>query len=151
MIVWSLVLTVHLLAMTAWVGGMAYTLLVLRPSLGVLDPTARRALHGQTGRRFFLIVWHAMPLVLLTGWAMVFGLYGGFAALPVAVNIMHGLGLIMAVIYLAMFFGPWKRFRRAADAETAVMAAGSMRRLIGINLVLGVLAVVAGAFGHWPG
>ncbi len=47
------------------------------------------ALHGQTFRRFFLIVWHAMPLVLVTGWAMVFGVYGGFAHLPGAVNVMQ--------------------------------------------------------------
>ncbi|MEJ1975376.1 MAG: hypothetical protein WDN49_04170 [Acetobacteraceae bacterium] len=40
-------LAVHLLAMATWVGGMAYALLVLRPSLGVLDPAARLRLHAR--------------------------------------------------------------------------------------------------------
>jgi uncharacterized membrane protein len=151
MILWNLVLAVHLLAMTAWVGGMAYTLLVLRPSLALLDPTARRALHGATAKKFFLIVWHAMPLMLLTGWAMIFGVYGGFANLPVTVNVMHLLGLVMAVVFLVLFFGPWKAFRAASGAEAAVVAMGKMRRLIGVNLVLGVLTVVVASLGHWPG
>ncbi len=150
MILWNLVLAVHLLAMAAWVGGMAYTLMVLRPSLAVLDPAARRALHGQTGRRFFLIVWHAMPLSLLTGWAMVLGVYGGFAMLPWPINVMQLLGLIMAVVFLVLFFGPWKQFRGAVGAEAATAATAGMRRLIGINLLLGALTVVVAAFGHWP-
>lgn len=149
MILWNVVLAVHLLAMTIWVGGMAYTLIVLRPAMTVLDPTARRALHGQTGKRFFLLVWHAMPLMLLTGWAMIFGVYGGFAQLPVTVNIMHTLGLVMAVLFLVLFFGPWKRFRAANGAEDAVTAMDSMRRLIGINLVLGLVTVIVASLGHW--
>jgi uncharacterized membrane protein len=151
MILWTLVLALHLLAVVTWVGGMAYTLLVLRPSLGVLDPAARRSLHGETGRRFFLIIWHAMPLTLLTGWAMVLGVYGGFAALPMAVNIMQLMGLIMAVVFLVLFFGPWKRFRAAVGAEAAITAIGGMRRLIAINLVLGAVTVVVAAFARWPG
>ncbi len=145
MTVWSLVLAVHILAMAAWTGGMAYALLVLRPSLLALSPQDRLAVHGQAFRRFFLIVWHAMPLVLITGWAMVFGVYGGFATLPVAVNIMQTLGLVMAIVFVVIVFGPWKRFRVQPSAE----AAGSIRRLITVNLVLGAIVIVAASFAHW--
>ena len=145
MTVWSLVLAVHILAMAAWTGGMAYALLVLRPSLAVLSPPDRLALHGQAFKRFFLIVWHAMPLVLITGWAMVFGVYGGFATLPLAVNIMQTLGLVMAVLFLVLFFGPWKRFRAQPGAE----AASSIRRLITVNLALGVVVIISASFAHW--
>ncbi len=147
MTLWGLVLAVHLLAMATWVGGMAYALLVLRPSLSVLDPAARLALHGQAFRRFFLIVWHAMPLVLLSGWGMVFGLYGGFAALPWFVNVMQLLGLLMAMVFLVLFFGPWKRFRTTPGAE----ATDSIRRLIRVNLVLGVVVIVIAALGRFGG
>ncbi len=147
MTIWGLVLAVHLLAMAAWVGGMAYALLVLRPSVAVLDPAARLALHGQTFRRFFRVVWHVMPLMLLTGWAMVLGVYGGFAALPWTVNVMQLLGLVMAIVFLVLFFGPWKRFRTAPDAETT----DSIRRLIRLNLALGAATVVIAALGHFGG
>jgi uncharacterized membrane protein len=148
MTLWGLVLAVHLLAMATWVGGMAYALLVLRPSLMVLDPAARLQLHGQAFRRFFLIVWHAMPLMLLTGWAMVFGVYGGFASLPWSINVMQLLGLVMAVVFIVLFFGPWKRFRAAPGPD----ATDSIRRLIQLNLALGAVTVVIASLGHFsPG
>ena len=30
-------------------------------------------------QRFFRMIWHAMPILLLTGYALLFGWYGGFA------------------------------------------------------------------------
>jgi uncharacterized membrane protein len=143
--VWSLVLALHLLAITTWVGGMAFSLLVLRPSLIVLDPAARLALHGQVFRRFFKIIWHVMPIALLSGWAMVFGVYGGFANLYWPVNVMQLLGLVMAVVFVAVFFGPWKRFRAAPSAESAA----TIRRLITFNLALGVVTIVVASLSHF--
>jgi uncharacterized membrane protein len=136
--IWNLVLAVHILAMTVWTGGMAYALMVLRPSLADLAPSDRLAVLGKTFKRFFLIVWHAMPLVLITGWAMVFGVYGGFATIPWPVNVMQTLGLVMAIVFLVLFFGPWRRFRAQPSGE----AAGSIRRLILVNLILGVVVIV---------
>ena len=52
---------VHLLSAVIWVGGMFFAYLVLRPSLSVLEPAQRIALHQQVFRRFFLFVWHAIP------------------------------------------------------------------------------------------
>ena len=146
MTVWNLVLAVHILAMTAWVGGMAYALLVLRPSLAVLaGPAERMVLNGEAYRRFFRIVWVAMPLVLLSGWAMVFGVYGGFANLPWPVNVMQALGLVMAVIYLGLFFGPYRRFR----AQPGPDPAASIRKLIHANLGLGVIVIIVASFAQW--
>ena len=65
----TLLFILHLLAAILWVGGMAFAMLVLRPSLAVLEPPQRLALHAQVFRRFFLMIWHAMPIAVLTGWA----------------------------------------------------------------------------------
>ena len=145
MIVWSLVLAVHLLSITAWVGGMAYALLVLRPSLAVLDPAARLTLHKETFRRFFRIVWHVMPMALLSGWAMVAGVYHGFAHLDWTVNVMQLLGLVMAAIFVVLFFGPWKRFRAAPSVD----GAAAIRRLIAVNLALGIVVIVVASLSHF--
>jgi uncharacterized membrane protein len=146
MILWDLVLAVHILAMTAWVGGMAYALLVLRPSLAALSaPADRLTLLAETFGRFFRIVWIAMPLVLLSGWGMVFGVYGGFATLPWPVSVMQLLGLIMAVIYVVLFVRPYKRFR----AQPSMEAAASIRKLIHANFGLGVIVIVVACFAHW--
>jgi uncharacterized membrane protein len=139
-------LAVHFLAATAWVGGMFYALMVLRPSLGLLDANPRMQVHLQTLRRFFLVVWHAMPLMLLTGWAMIFLAWGGFAHLPLSINLMQAGGILMALIFLYAFFDPYRRLRRAIR-PTPEMVDG-IRSLILANLVIGVLVIVAGSLGH---
>ena len=137
---WGIVLAVHIVCAALWVGGMAFALLVLRPSLAVLEPSQRVALHGQVFRRFFLLVWHAMPLLLLSGYAMLFGIYGGFAFARWNIHLMHLLGLIMAAVFILIFFGPYARFR---GGETG--AAESIRRLVLLNLVLGLITIVLAA------
>jgi uncharacterized membrane protein len=142
-------LALHLLGAVVWVGGMAFALLILRPSLIVLEPAQRLALHAKVFRKFFLYVWHAMPILLLTGYAMLFGYLGGFAGVNWAVHVMHLLGLIMAVIFLVIFFGPWRAMRTATaggDAPSATVAIDRMRGLIALNLLLGVVTVAVGAW-----
>ena len=140
----GLLLALHLLGVVVWVGGMAFALLVLRPSLGLLPPSLRLTLNTAVFNRFFRIVWHAMPVVLLSGYAMVW-LYGGFAELEPPIHIMHGLGLAMAVIFLVIFFGPWKAMRAAqvnGDTVVAMVAGNRIRHLITANLVLGTITIV---------
>ena len=74
--VWDWVKAVHVLCAVLWVGGMFFAYVVLRPSLSVLEPIQRIALHTQVFRRFFLVIWHAMPLILISGFGMVYGRFG---------------------------------------------------------------------------
>lgn len=141
----ALLLAVHLLCAVIWVGGMFFAYLVLRPSLSVLEPPQRMLLHTQIFRRFFLIVWHIMPLLLLTGFGMLFTVYGGMAGLPWNVNAMMALGLIMAVVFVVLVFGPYARFRRTTDRARMAANIDAVRKLIGLNLVLGLLTVVLAA------
>lgn len=142
---WNLVLAAHLLAVTAWVGGMFYALAVLRPSLAVLEPPQRMALHLQAFRRFFLVVWHAMPVTLLTGYAMLFGVYGGFRGAPWTVHVMHGTGLVMAGVFAAIVFGPYAALKR----QPGPAPLGRIRTLITVNLALGALTIVVASLSHW--
>ena len=102
----------HLLCAVLWVGGMFFAYVVLRPSLSVLDPPQRLLLHTQIFRRFFLIVWHVMPLLLLSGFALIIGAFGGFATLPWNIQAMMAIGILMSLIFVWLFFGPYARFRR---------------------------------------
>ena len=143
MTVWGWVLAVHVLCAVIWVGGMFFAYVVLRPSLSALEPIQRIALHTQVFRRFFLVVWHVMPLILLSGFAVLFGLYGGPAFVGWNVHVMMLLGLIMSAVFLLIVFGPYARFRRTTDRATAVACIDRIRKLIGLNLVLGLVTVVA--------
>jgi uncharacterized membrane protein len=140
--VWGWVLALHALCAAIWVGGMFFAYVVLRPSLSVLEPIQRIALHTQVFRRFFLVIWHVMPLILLSGFAMLFLFYGGLAFVGWNVHLMLLLGLIMSAVFLLIVFGPYARFRRTTDRNTAAACIDRIRKLIAVNLVLGIVTVV---------
>jgi uncharacterized membrane protein len=137
------VLVVHVLCVVIWVGGMFFAYVVLRPSLGVLEPVQRIALHTQVFRRFFLVIWHAMPLILLSGFTMLFVFDGGAANAAWNINAMMLIGLIMSAVFVLIVFGPYARFRRTTERATAAACIDRIRKLIGVNLVLGIITVVA--------
>jgi uncharacterized membrane protein len=142
----NILLTLHLLSAVIWVGGMFYTVVVLRPALSLLDAGPRLQVQMQTFKKLFFYVWHTMPIMILTGWAMVGLAWGGFGALPWSINAMQGMGILMALIFLYTFFDPWQRLRRAVRPGPDLVA--RVRNLITVNLVLGLLTITAGALGH---
>jgi len=143
MTVYGLLRALHVLCAVVWVGGMFFAYVVLRPSLSVLEPPQRLALHGQVFRRFFLIVWHAMPLIVLTGFAMIFAVFGGMSGVRWNVHLMMLLGLIMSAIFIFIFFGPYRTFRVSPGPGSL----DTIRKLIGVNLVLGLLTSAIAVLG----
>jgi uncharacterized membrane protein len=147
---WDVVLAVHILCITLWVGGMFFAFAVLHPALAGLEGAPRVALMGRVLKRFFLVMWHVIPLVLLSGYAMQFGVFGGFAGANWSIDTMQGIGVIMAAIFVALFTGPWRSFRIAIQPARAAKAGGAIRRLVVINLALGIITIVVAALVHWP-
>ncbi len=142
---WQWALAAHILCAVIWVGGMFFALMVLRPSLSGLEPAQRVAVHNQVFRKFFRVIWHVMPIAIISGYAMIMTLYGGFDRLPWNVNAMQALGWVMAVVFLWVFFGPYRRFRAAASTARAAQAGETIRKLILANLILGLIVVVIAA------
>jgi uncharacterized membrane protein len=142
---WGVVLAVHALCATIWVGGMFFALLVLRPSLVALEPAQRMALHALVFKRFFLVIWHAMPLQLISGYALLFGVYGGFSGAGPHIHVMHLAGLIMSGVFVVIFFGPWRHFRNDPAARPA--AVEMIRKLTTVNLVLGLATIAVATIG----
>ena len=140
--VWGWVVAVHVLCAVVWVGGMFFAYVVLRPSLSMLEPLQRIAVHTQVFRRFFLVVWHAMPLILISGFAVLFGFYGGPANVGWNIHLMMLLGLIMSAVFMFIVFGPYARFRRTTDRNRAAAAMDTIRKLIAVNLVLGIITII---------
>lgn len=149
----AVMVALHVLSAVAWVGGMAFAYLVLRPSVdATLEAPQRLQLLAAIFRRFFIWVWHAVVLLPLTGYILLATAYGGFAGSRPYIHLMQGLGWVMIALFLFMFFGPYGPFRRAAAAADWPEAARHLpkvRRIIGINLVLGTLTVLVGATGRF--
>ena len=144
--------SLHILAAIVWIGGMFFAILVLRPAAGPLEPPERLALWRRVFARFFPWVWLAVALLLATGYWMIFAGFDGFAHLPLHIHLMHGIGLLMALIYLHLWFAPYKRFKAALDAGDPPAAAASLnqiRWIVTTNLALGLITAVIGASGRY--
>ena len=151
----TLLYVLHLLGAVIWVGGMAFAILALRPAAHeALEPPQRLALMDGVFRRFFRILWHVVPIVLLSGWAMLFGWYWGFGASIWHVHVMHLAGLVMAAIFALVALGPGRAMRAAlaaGDRPAAAAALDRIRKGVSVNLALGLLTVAVAAWGRFGG
>jgi uncharacterized membrane protein len=144
----TLLLALHILAATVWVGGMFFAYLVLRPALSPFEPPMRLSLWRRVFVRFFLWVWIAIVLLLLTGYTM-FLRYG---VTGIHVHMMQASGVLMILLFLHLFFAPWKRYRTAIDVQDFAAAGrqlNQIRIIVVLNLVLGVLTVIIGGSGRY--
>lgn len=149
----SILYTIHVLAFVIWVGGMFFAYTALRPAAAqLLEPPLRLTLWRDTFRKFFPWVWVAVIALPLTGYWMIFSYFGGMAGAQWYVHVMQLLGIIMILLYLHVFFAPFKRLSRAVDAEDFQAAGKSLnqiRLLIGINLSIGLALIALVVIGKY--
>src|SRR6185437_9106630 len=109
----TIALCLHVVSAVVWVGGMFFAVLVLRPASGPLEAAVRLELWSRVLGRFFAWVGAAIVLLLLSGYGMIFAVFSGFRGAPPHVHVMQGIGILMILIFLHLYFAPWRRFRAA--------------------------------------
>ena len=143
----------HLLAAVIWVGGMFFAYNALRPAAAqVLKPPLRLELWIQVFRRFFVWVWLSIFVIFGTGYWMLFTYFGGFASAGMHIHLMHGGGIIMTLIYLHVFFSPYRRLRQAVIVQDYPLAGAQLnqiRKLVGLNTLIGLLVIIIGSAGRY--
>ena len=146
-------IALHLLAAVVWVGGMIFAHAVLRPSaVQVLEPPLRLELWVQVFRRFFVLVWISIGLILISGYWMLFNYFGGFQGAGLHIHIMHGGGIAMVLVYLHVFFSPYRRLKQAVIIQDYPLAGAQLnqiRKLVGINIMIGLLVIIVGSAGRY--
>lgn len=66
-IIYIITLWLHYLATVMWIGGMAFNIMVLRPSMVVLDQNQRPVLGARVLKRFIIFAWLSIAVLVLTG------------------------------------------------------------------------------------
>lgn len=149
----SISIALHLLAAVIWVGGMFFAYVALRPAAAtVLQPPERLQLWVGTFKRFFVWVWISVAILLATGYWMVFAYFGGFGNAGLHIHIMHGAGILMVLIYMHVFFAPYRRLRHAVivqDYPAGGAQLAMIRKLIGLNLLIGLCVAVIASGGRY--
>jgi uncharacterized membrane protein len=148
----SIAVTLHLLATVLWVGGMFFAYVCLRPAALALEPPQRMPLWAGTFARFFPWVWTAVVVLPASGYWMIFNVFGGMGQSGLYIHVMQGIGIAMIMIFLHVYFAPYRRFQRAvaaADFAAAGRELGQIRRLIAVNLSLGLFTVIVASAGKY--
>jgi uncharacterized membrane protein len=121
--------------------------MALRPTAAtVLEAPQRLQLWDGVFQKFFFWVWPSVLLILASGLYMM----AVIGKPPIYVTAMAVLGITMMGIFCHVFFAPYKRLKRAvsvADWSTGGAALGQIRKLVGINVILGLVTMAIGALG----
>jgi uncharacterized membrane protein len=141
----SIALLLHVLSVVVWVGGMFFAYMALRPvAASQLEPPVRLRLWVGVFGKFFPWVWASIILILVSGFWII-GLYGGFKGLPLHINVMTATGIIMMLIFMHVFFAPYKKLKRAVAAEdwpAGGKQLGQIRMMVGINTLIGIFTIL---------
>lgn len=138
----------HVAAAIAWLGGVSFMLFALRPVvIQQLAPPQRLPLIAQILKRFFVLVWLAIGVLLLTGLTMLID--AGMKNAPLGWHAMFGIGLLMFALFGHLYFGPFRRLNQAvgaADWPAGGRCVGQIATLAKVNLGLGAVAIAAVIF-----
>ena len=149
----ALAITLHLLAAIIWIGGMFFAYMALRPVAGnLLEPPVRLALWSGVFKRFFPWVWLSIIVLLGSGLWMIFAELGGMANVGIHIHIMLGLGILMMLLFMHIYFGPFRRLQHAvieSNWETGGVKLNQIRVLVKTNLILGLLVVIIATAGRY--
>lgn len=150
----SFALALHALAAVVWVGGMFFAYMALRPvAAALLEPPQRLPLWSRTFGRFFPWVWTAVALLLATGYWMVFAVFGGMAHVGLHVHLMQGIGIVMMLLFVYLYFRLYRAGLNRALADNDFKTAGAylnrIRAIIAVNLTLGLIVVAIGSGGRY--
>jgi uncharacterized membrane protein len=140
----NLFVFLHLAAAIFWMGGMAFVVLALRPSLAQLAPQQRLPLMVQVLRRFFAVVAISIAVLLATGVPLL--QQASASEAPRGWHVMAGLGVLMMLVFGHIYFAPWRRVQRAVAAQDWPEGGKRLNQialLVKVNLTLGWVAIAA--------
>lgn len=141
----------HVISVVVWVGGMFFAYMALRPTLAeCLEPPQRLKVWEGVFKRFFPWVWTAVALILSSGLYMMMVM--GQAAIHIM--IMATLGIIMMLLFAHLYFALFSKLKRAVAAQdwaTGGIVLGKIRKFIGLNLALGLIAITVAILGVYLG
>ena len=146
-----LIQALHGMAATAWIGGIFFAYMALRPAANkTLEPAQRLQLWSAAYSHFFPWVWTFIAVLLLTGYSDLFLRFGGFGSGALYLVVMHLTGLLMVAFFFYLYFGLYRKLCAAVDAEEIPKAASVMNRMrpvMATNLVLGLFITCVGIAG----
>lgn len=144
--------TLHVFGVMVWIGGMFFAHMALRPAAAtLLQPPERLQLLAGVFKRFFIWVKISIVLLFVSGLWLI-ALQGGFAKAGWHVHLMFLIAVIMTIIFGVIYAVPFKALKAAVTTKqwpAGGAAMAQIRKLVGINLILGLFVLVIGVSGRY--
>lgn len=148
MIVSPLLYWLHILAAVVWIGGMAFNLLVVRPSMSSVEPLQRIKLAVAILKRFILLVWASIGLLVVTGVLMALPKFS--FTTTYGITLLFKLAIvgvmISIVIFIRYFLLPKLEFLIAQSSSDVSKTIGRIVTLVKVNLVFGIFVLLLSEF-----
>lgn len=125
-----IMLWLHYLATVMWIGGMAFNIFVLRPSMMVLEPDQRLVIGYKVLRRFIIFAWLSIITLILTGISIATSPYG---------TVLLGKHLVTSVMVLIV---AWISFVLSSRLAPFAPKPETIVLLVKTNLSLGILVLL---------
>ena len=146
----------HLLATVVWIGGMAFNIWVLRPSLSTVEPRQRVKIASAVLKRFIYLAWLSIVTLFITG--VFLGPTTSGVSLTTDYGILlitkHTIVIAMVIIVAVISFVIFPRFKTLlSDMNVKVvqkeMPSPELSKLLGrivllvkLNLTLGIVVLL---------
>ena len=139
----NLIVIIHVLAAMTWVGGLIFLTIVVVPGTRKLDPAARSVVLTGLGRRFRLVGWVSLGILLVTGllnagrfgYTMTGLVRGEWAASEFGRMLLAKLGLVFVVLLLT---GAHDTFSRSSGSLRTSLS----RMTALLNVLLSIIIVI---------
>lgn len=148
----TLVLSIHTLATIIWLGGLFFICVVFALATRNMEQATLLSLWHRVLSRFFVWAWIGIGLILISGIAMVFLEFGGFSGIPAIHRANMLIGIPAILLYIYLYFFPWRRFRQALainESHAAEVRIREARVIMSIIVTLGVIASVVSLAGRF--
>ncbi len=143
----------HVIAAVVWIGGIFFMQIVMRAVTADLEAPERIKIMSRVFKHFFKWVWVAVGVILVTGFGIIFGVYGGYGNLPWAVfkriHLMTALGIAMSLVFTFIYTGPFQKLQKAVRAKDSSLIQKQVKliRTFGsVQLGLGITILVIVAY-----
>ena len=128
----AVILWLHILAVLVWIGGMFYTLFVLKPNLGQLGDKKLQFLKSIMDK-FFPFVWASIIVLFITG-----GIKAKYFVNIPLFDLKLFIYFVMVLVFSYIYFGLYKKIPTAENKPPIFM---KISNLITLNFILGLIVI----------
>lgn len=136
----------HLLSSVVWIGGMIYFTFVLLPSLQNISGIERAKIIGSASKRFSLIAWHCIALLLITGLIraphkLMFNISIHYGLILTIKHIFVILAIIFTILWSRHINKYYKPIVRGVQSDLSTdyqQVELKLRFLSSVNMIIGI-------------